>query len=64
MHAKKGDRVVSRRAGMPEHTVEIIEVLGTNGTPPYRVRSKDGHEVIMMPGPNDTIVRHAPTDGD
>lgn len=37
--------------------VEIIEVLGPNGTPPYRVRAEDGHEAIMSPGP-DTAVRH------
>jgi hypothetical protein len=37
--------------------VEIVEVLGPDGTPPFRVRSEDGHEIIMSPGP-DTMLEH------
>ncbi|MCI3221821.1 DUF1918 domain-containing protein [Streptomyces sp. NP-1717] len=59
MHASKGDRLVvhGRVVGMTDQVVEIIEVLGTNGTPPYRVRAENGHETIMSPGP-DSVVEH------
>ncbi|KPC65064.1 DUF1918 domain-containing protein [Streptomyces chattanoogensis] len=59
MHASKGDRLVvhGRTVGHEDHTVEVVEVLGTNGEPPYRVRDAAGHETIMAPGP-DSVVRH------
>ncbi|CAM5269604.1 hypothetical protein SGLAM104S_02564 [Streptomyces glaucescens] len=43
--------------GREDHVVEIVEVLGPDGTPPYRVRAENGHETIMSPGP-DTVVDH------
>ncbi|QHY93637.1 hypothetical protein SSPS47_00655 [Streptomyces sp. S4.7] len=59
MHATKGDRLVvhGRVVGMHDQIVEIIEVLGTDGSPPYRVRAENGHETIMSPGP-DSVVEH------
>ncbi|MEV5507192.1 DUF1918 domain-containing protein [Streptomyces orinoci] len=59
MHANKGDRLVrhGRRVGQHDREVEVVEVLGKDGTPPYRVRSQDGHESIMSPGP-DCVVDH------
>ncbi|MEU3355529.1 DUF1918 domain-containing protein [Streptomyces sp. NPDC037389] len=59
MEAHKGDRLVvhGRVVGKQDHVVEIVEVLGPNGSPPYRVRSEDGHETIMSPGP-DSVVDH------
>ena len=59
MHASVGDRLLihGRIVGQQDRTAEIIEVLGENGTPPYRVRFEDGHETLMSPGP-DTVVRH------
>ncbi|MFI9274873.1 DUF1918 domain-containing protein [Kitasatospora sp. NPDC052896] len=59
MHASKGDRLVvhGRVVGQQDHTVEIVEVLGRNGNPPYRVRDDKGHETIMSPGP-DSLVDH------
>ncbi|MEU1377239.1 DUF1918 domain-containing protein [Streptomyces triculaminicus] len=59
MHASKGDRLVvhGRTVGQQDHVVEIVEVLGRDGTPPYRVRAEDGHETIMSPGP-DSVVDH------
>ncbi|MET7304006.1 DUF1918 domain-containing protein [Embleya sp. NPDC005575] len=59
MHATKGDRLLihGRVVGRHDHFVEIIEVLGPDGTPPYRVRAADGHETIMSPGP-DSVVEH------
>ncbi|CAL9514330.1 DUF1918 domain-containing protein [Streptomyces sp. Tu 3180] len=59
MHAGKGDRLVvhGRVVGQQDHVVEIVEVLGPDGAPPYRVRSENGHETIMSPGP-DSVVDH------
>ncbi|MFF8717474.1 DUF1918 domain-containing protein [Streptomyces sp. NPDC015184] len=59
MRASKGDRLVinGRGAGQQGRAVEVLEVLGPDGGPPYRVRAENGHETIMHPGP-DTIVDH------
>ncbi|MFI5978664.1 DUF1918 domain-containing protein [Streptomyces sp. NPDC051452] len=58
MRASVGDRLLvhGRIAGQHDRTVEVIEVLGAEGGPPYRVRFEDGHETLMSPGP-DTVVR-------
>lgn len=63
MHASVGDLLVvhGRVVGNSNRQVEIVQVLGPDGAPPYRVRAEDGHETIMMPGP-DCIVQ--PRDGD
>ncbi|MBL1083351.1 DUF1918 domain-containing protein [Streptomyces actinomycinicus] len=60
MQASIGDRLLvhGRNVGQRDRTAEIIEVLGVNGGPPYRVRFEDGHETLMSPGP-DTVVRPA-----
>ena len=59
VHASKGDRLVvhGRVVGQHDRVVEIVEVLGPVGSPPYRVRTEDGHETIMFPGP-DSVVDH------
>ena len=59
MHASKGDRLVThgRVVGAHDRVVEIVEVLGPDEMPPYRVRAENGHESIMSPGP-DTMVDH------
>ncbi|MGW0119292.1 DUF1918 domain-containing protein [Streptomyces sp. NPDC003327] len=58
MHASVGDKLLvhGRTVGQHDRTAEVVEVLGENGTPPYRVRFDDGHETLMSPGP-DTVVR-------
>ncbi|MEV7088874.1 DUF1918 domain-containing protein [Streptomyces sp. NPDC093085] len=63
MKASKGDRLVvhGRAVGQQDHVVEVVEVLGPEGAPPFRVRAEDGHETIMSPGP-DTVVDHRPHD--
>jgi Domain of unknown function (DUF1918) len=43
--------------GSPDHTSEIIEVRGPHGAPPYVVRHDDGHEAVVVPGP-DASVEH------
>lgn len=60
MKAEAGDRLVvhGHRLGEPERDAEILEVLGDDGGPPFRVRwSDDGHESIFFPG-SDASVEH------
>lgn len=63
MRAHNGDRMVThgRTVGAPDRVARIVEVLGPDGTPPYRVRDETGHETVVSPGP-DTTVRHGPDD--
>ncbi|THA27272.1 DUF1918 domain-containing protein [Streptomyces sp. RKND-216] len=64
MQAETGDRLLvhGRTVGQHDRVAEIVEVMGTNGEPPYRVRFEDGHEAVMSPGP-DSVVRHEPGSG-
>ncbi|MFJ1746353.1 DUF1918 domain-containing protein [Streptomyces sp. NPDC088116] len=57
MKASKGDRLVmhGRVVGKQDRVVEVVEVLGPNGTPPFRVRAEDGHESIVSPGPDTAV---------
>ncbi|MEU9759362.1 DUF1918 domain-containing protein [Streptomyces sp. NPDC047985] len=59
MEAHAGDRLLThgRTVGQRDKVAEILEVLGPRGTPPYRVRSEDGHEHVISPGP-DSVVQH------
>ncbi|MGW5179292.1 DUF1918 domain-containing protein [Streptomyces sp. NPDC004082] len=59
MRATVGDQLVThgRIVGQHDKVAEITEVMGTEGTPPYRVRFHDGHEAVMSPGP-DSEIRH------
>lgn len=59
MRASVGDRLVQhgRVVGQRDQISEVVEVLGREGNPPYRVRFPDGHEAVMSPGP-DCQVRH------
>lgn len=60
MRAKSGDHLVIMGHVVNEHgrDGEIIEVLGEDGQPPYRVRwSDDGHETLVFPGA-DAKVEH------
>lgn len=59
MEANVGDTLLvhGRTVGQHDKVAEVVEVLGPEGTPPYRVRFQDGHEALMSPGP-DTVVQH------
>lgn len=59
MRAEVGDRlhVHGRQVGQAEHTLEIVEVRGSDGAPPYLVRHEDGHEALIFPG-SDAVVEH------
>ncbi|MEU6842428.1 DUF1918 domain-containing protein [Streptomyces sp. NPDC046716] len=58
MYASVGDQLLvhGRIVGQRDRIAQIVEVLGANGSPPFRVRFEDGHEAIMSPGP-DSVVR-------
>lgn len=60
MNAEVGDRLVihGHHLGEPAKDAEILEVLGPDGRPPFRVRwSDDGHESLFYPG-SDASVDH------
>ncbi len=50
MRANTGDQLLmhGRTVGQHDRTAEILEVLGTKGEPPYRVRFDDGHEAVVV----------------
>jgi len=63
LRAARGDRLVVRahRVGEPERDAEILEALGADGAPPFRVRWSDtGREGSLFPGP-DAFVEHLVT---
>lgn len=60
MKAAVGDRLIIRghRQGEPVRDAEVLEVLGTDGDPPFRVRwADDGHESLVFPG-SDAAIEH------
>jgi hypothetical protein len=62
LRARAGDRLLIRghRLGEPTRDAEILEVLGADGRPPFRVRWSDsGREAVYFPGP-DATVEHFP----
>lgn len=60
MQAMVGERlhIQGKAVGAVARGGEIVEVRGTDGTPPYVVRFDDGHEALVFPGP-DCVVEHA-----
>ena len=59
MRATVGEklRVTSPAVGRAPQTAVVIEVLGRDGAPPYRVRYADGHEATVFPRPDCTVER-------
>ncbi|GEB53406.1 MULTISPECIES: DUF1918 domain-containing protein [Streptomyces] len=57
MQANSGDHLLmhGRVVGQNDREAEIVEVMGTNGEPPYRVRFEDGHEAVLSPGPDSVV---------
>jgi hypothetical protein len=51
--ARIGDRLVleGTHVGDDRRTGTIIEIDHPDGSPPYRVRWRDGHESFIIPGP-------------
>ncbi|MEV0688252.1 DUF1918 domain-containing protein [Nocardia sp. NPDC050378] len=59
MYATIGDQIFlgrSSSANARDQSGEIIEVRGSDGQPPYVVRFTDGHETLVNPGPDATVV--------
>ncbi|MGW4648663.1 DUF1918 domain-containing protein [Kitasatospora sp. NPDC004289] len=58
MHATAGDHLVmhGRAVGMKDREGEILEVRGTQGEPPYLVHFEDGHEGLVYPGSDCTVI--------
>lgn len=67
LKAGPGDRLVihPHRLGEPERDAEILDALGPNGGPPFRVRWSDtGEETLHFPGSDATVdhlTAHKPT---
>ena len=61
MEAAVGDRICIQGNvfGHLDQQVEIVEVHGDRGEPPYLVRFDDGHTRLMFPGPDAVIERPA-----
>ena len=59
MQASIGERIVihGKQVGQADRHGEILEVRGADGAPPYFVRFDDGHETLVFPGPDLTVVR-------
>jgi hypothetical protein len=57
MRAHVGDSIRIAVLSDPPLVGEIVEVLGPDGAPPYRVKFPNGHELVMNPSP-DTIIEH------
>lgn len=57
MQAVIGDRlhVHSRAVGQTEQLAVVVEIHGGNGAPPYLVRYEDGHQALIVPGPDCTV---------
>lgn len=62
MHASVGDGVVvhGRTVGSHDRKGEILEVHGPGGTEPFLVRFDDGHEALIYPGPDMSLVHYDP----
>jgi hypothetical protein len=57
MAAKPGDtiRAPSEKVGQPERRGKIVEILGDQAHPRFRVRWDDGHETVLVPGPDISV---------
>lgn len=62
MHAQPGDWLVVEARDIAHHArrAQIISVHSPAGEPPYRVRwTDDGHEGLVVPGPDTHVVTAA-----
>lgn len=64
MRASVGDRlhVHGHVVGERDRLLEIVEVRGPDGGPPYLVRTPDGHESLVFPSA-DAVVEHPASTG-
>lgn len=62
MHTQVGDWLLVQGRDINHHARrgEILSADSADGAPPYRVRwAEDGHEAIVVPGPDTTVVSQA-----
>jgi hypothetical protein len=61
VQATVGERLLvhGNKVGSVDVTMEIVEVRGEDGAPPYLVRYPDGHEGLFFPG-SDCTIEHGP----
>jgi hypothetical protein len=61
MQANVGDRVVieSNKVGSARKTAEVLEVINGTGGEHYRVRWDDGHESIIYPSSDASVLDSA-----
>ncbi len=57
MRAAVGDRIVmaGEQVDRPTRDGEVLEVRGSDGSPPYLVRWDDGHTALLYPGPGSVL---------
>ena len=57
MAAKPGDTIKapSEKVGQPERRGKIVEVLGDEEHPRFKVCWEDGHETMFVPGPDVSV---------
>jgi hypothetical protein len=58
MDAHVGDRIIveSNKVGGARKTGEVLEVIDGAGGRHYRIRWEDGHETVMFPSSDATVV--------
>jgi hypothetical protein len=63
MQAHVGDHLLMRGRTVGERPteVEVVEVRGQDGAPPYLIRFEDGHTGLFFPGPDTLVQPHQPT---
>ncbi len=61
MQAQTGDELTvrGRHQGDEDRHGTIIRVDGQDGTPPYLVRWRDGHESVFFPASGTEVEHHA-----
>jgi hypothetical protein len=60
MQAHVGDQLLVRGRHVGDHptTLEVVEVRGQDGAPPYLVRFDDGHTGLFFPGADTSVQPH------
>jgi hypothetical protein len=63
MKAVVGDEltVKGRHQGDVERRGQVLECRGADGSPPYLVRWRDGHESVFFPAADTVVEHHQPT---
>jgi hypothetical protein len=62
MEAHVGDRIIieSNKVGGARKSGEVLEVIDGQGGRHYRIRWEDGHESVVFPSSDATVVASGP----